>query len=199
MPNWVSITLTVDGPHEDLYEFYTGIPALALKGKETSILKSFIPEPEDPDIDHLMWQLDNWGVKWGDRDTECRELFHSDDMAHTTAVFNFSTPWHFPLVGFMTITSMFPTLRFQFEIHEECGLFAGFIVMRNGHHLFGHTFSDDDWDGPLETDDDWDEFDSWKRSRLGELCDDAEQVGWEGMEDRKPAPFGYGPDEVGPF
>ena len=202
MPNWVMTTLTVDGPTDDFYKFHNAVPAFANpddKEAETSILKSFIPEPEDEDTDWYEWQVNNWGVKWGDCRTWCDELFHTDDHEYTTGVYKFDTPWHFAIIGFITVSSLNPTLRFQFEMREEGGFFAGFIVMRAGLVRFAHSFSDDEYDGPMETEDDWDKFDEWKRGIMGELCDLAEKHGWEGMEERQPSPFGYGPDDRGPF
>lgn len=203
MPNWVYTNLTVDGPRMVVNMFDDGIgqfPQGDHTQRHAGILRSYIPEPEHTDGDWYEWQVKNWGVKWGDCHTQPERLrVNRSNTKYATAVYRFETAWGFATPGFQTVSRMFPSLRFQFEVIEEAGFFSGVIIIVNGKILFEKLFSEQDYKGELKTADDFNMFDEWKRSRMDIIFDEAETIGWDSMEEarkKEPAPPMY---TTGPF
>lgn len=176
MPNWVQTSLEITGPKSELDRFASMLKTKEVEHwngsttKELRLIESFLPCPEElyevkspvreeqaelaqqmmdkyGATDWYSWQYDNWGVKWGDSETEL------DDSYEKGLFYRFQTPWGTADVAFLKISAMFPELRFQFFYDEEAGFFCGCHVMKNGEIVFEEMFSpaadyneDVDWD-----------------------------------------------------
>lgn len=153
---------------------------------EMKIIESFLPCPEElyevkspvreeqnelaqqmlekyGATDWYTWQYENWGVKWGDSQTEI------DDSYTTGLFYRFQTPWGSADAAFTKISAMFPELRFQFFYDEEAGFFVGCQVMKNGEIVFDEMFSpaadyneEVDWDN----DESMRKYEDWKNDNI---------------------------------
>lgn len=89
------------------------------------------------------WQRKNWGVKWGDCNTQL--LATIDDQA---LGFTFDTPWGPPTVGLLTISAGWPTLLFEIKYFESGMQFQGEWRAQGGRVLHDtHAFYDGDRGG----------------------------------------------------
>lgn len=165
--------------------------------KDLQILEAFVPCPpelyeivspvraEQADLaaemldkhgatDWYAWQYDNWGVKWGD----CRTTLDNEEVIDGQLVYRFETPWGAAEVGFMKVSALFPTLRFQFYYDEEAGFFAGAHVMRNGEILFEEMFAPCEYEGEIDWDDEESalKYDAWKLENQDRIESEADMV-----------------------
>jgi hypothetical protein len=145
MPNWVDITLVVKGDNHLREKFHSGIKEV---DGELRIFDSYVPCPQEltngmaPARDQILaknniekygapdwysWMNRYVGTKWGDCHTV---LIKVSRVAHT---YHFDTAWSLPHEGMITMTKMFPGLRFALrDVVEEGGFFMGSIVYWNG-------------------------------------------------------------------
>jgi hypothetical protein len=79
--------------------------------------------------DWYEWSCANWGTKWN---SYCAGIDEGDDGLLR---FHFETAWSFPTPIFMTLATMFPTLRFECACYDEGGNFAG-VGAFNGEPAF---------------------------------------------------------------
>lgn len=193
MPNWVQTSLEITGPKSELDRFASMVKTEDVEYKwtettvkEMKLIDSFIPCPaelyevqspvreEQAELaqqmmekhgatDWYSWQYDNWGVKWGDSDTEL------DDSYEKGLFYRFQTPWGTADTAFLKISAMFPELRFQFFYDEEAGFFCGCHVMKNGEIVFEEMFSpaadyneDVDWDNEESQR----KYEDWRNSHI---------------------------------
>lgn len=176
MPNWCSSSLTITGDAENIKRFTDGLNRD--ENGTIRIFRSFIPMPEGLentvsgwtsdeeeqarravlDAENILkyghanwydWQYANWGVKWGDCDSEII------DAGDTSISLYFMTPWGTANEAWKTISAMFPTLTFSFYHDEEGGFFAGADIYRNGEIVFEKMYAPSD--NPHERDFDDDE------------------------------------------
>lgn len=144
MPNWTNNCLSVEGNEQEVQDF---INKVTTEGDDTySILNTLLPTPTDlGDDGWYNWNISNWGTKWQDSDTT---LVIRDT---NYVFFRFDTAWAPPLVGFESISVMFPELTFVLT-YQEMGMgFVGCAGYLNG--IQSHV-EREDISIPEETEDD---------------------------------------------
>jgi len=195
MPNWVSTTASVTGSKEEIVKFLKGIT-------DNKILESYVPCPrelretlsgfsndeeamaelkkqQEANIakyghqDWYEWQYGVWGTKWGDSDTHFEPMSELSNGEYEVQ-FYFSTAWGPADKGFLTVSSMFPTLTFLFDYDEEAGFFAGLQVMKNGETIFEGMFEPCNYEGKFDYDDDEsiDKYEAWKNEQSDKIWDE---------------------------
>jgi hypothetical protein len=126
MPNWTNNCLSVEGNEQEVQGF---INKVTTEGNDTySILNTLLPTPTElyEGDDWYDWNVSNWGTKWQDSDTT---LVIRDT---NYVFFRFDTAWAPPLVGFESISVMFPELTFVLT-YQEMGMgFVGCAGYLNG-------------------------------------------------------------------
>lgn len=137
MPNWVTNTMTVTGPKDDLRSFI--IKAATPHDGDESVLSflNFIAPASPADIEGekwYNWNVNNWGTKWD----ACRPRMKQ--VIDGGAVYVFDTAWDLPLPVFVKMVEDFPTLTFEIRCLEEQGW---------GMEFLGEN-------GILQTTDEWD-------------------------------------------
>lgn len=75
--------------------------------------------------DWFSWQVANWGVKWGDIDTDV-------DVDGGSLFIRFDTPWGSPTEGLTQVSVLFPTLTFLVGYNEGGAGLLGAACFRNG-------------------------------------------------------------------
>jgi len=141
MPNHVKNKLLVTG--ENLSNFYEKLP------KSDGFINSLIPMPEElhgteaPNNDKearakfiklygagdwYYWQQENWGVKWGDYNTDAEEY---DDKI----IITFDSAWLPPEKAIATISDMFPELVFYLSYQEPGMGVKGHFVYVSGQRV----------------------------------------------------------------
>lgn len=128
MPNWCFNTLYIQGPQEDLDNFYDGIKSFKEdeedEGGDISIFNSYIPMPiYGANCD---WQMSNWGCKWGDCSTTI------EDSGQDCLEFKYDTPNTPGNIAVLNISKQFPTLQFYVEYAEPNMNFRGFMECEAG-------------------------------------------------------------------
>ncbi len=150
MPNWCVHRMTVSGPAAERAKFLKGID----KDKEGHllILQSHVPTPKElrnttspapkPKTDAertaqaaliekygacewYNWQHNNWGIKWGDCDTEHTAFKRTDR-------YEFNCPWGVPTPALIKIAKLFPKLTFTVRYWERGMEFKGVVVLKGG-------------------------------------------------------------------
>lgn len=185
---------------EPVYDFSKEYGSQQIGTREVevlSILDGFVPIPEELyEVTHPVraeqeelaqkmvdkygfadwynWQYENWGVKWGDCHTQLDDEQHDEPKL----VYRFDTPWGTAEKGFLQISKMFPTLRFQFRYDEEAGFFAGSHVMRNGEILYEGMFAPCEYEEEVDWDDEESmrKYDEWKYENQDRIDDEADMV-----------------------
>lgn len=113
------------------------------------------------------WQDMNWGVKWGD----CHTAFVEEALLSKllAVTYSYDTPWSTATTAFLSISGMFPELRFDFFHEEEAGFFQGCEVIKNGSVVLSSFFSPNDYNEEAPSDfysaeyQQWsDAFDKWR-------------------------------------
>lgn len=154
MPNWATNVLSIEGDNDKIAEFISKVKTdeqayphimqnlLPCPQELTDTVSGHIPETS-PDYAEWMqkkasnmekyghqdwydWQIANWGVKWGDSETELVAV--SDRRAE----YRFETPWSPPIAGFDAISEMFPELTFVLRYYDMGMGFAGCAGFHNG-------------------------------------------------------------------
>jgi hypothetical protein len=195
MPNWVSTTGSVTGSKEEIVKFLNGIT-------DNKILESYVPCPselretmsgftndeeamaelkkkQEANIakyghqDWYEWQYSVWGTKWGDSETHFEPMSELPNGEYEVQ-FYFSTAWGPADKGFLTVSSMFPTLTFLFDYDEEAGFFAGLQVMKNGETIFEGMFEPCKYEGEFDYDDyeSIDKYEAWKSEQSDKIWDE---------------------------
>lgn len=181
MPNHCQNHLTVNGPAEDVAAFVK-----ATEGHK-SLVNAFVPMPKELEgttspfrgtpeeaaelrakfggvTDWYEWQNANWGVKWGDYDTDL--LGQGDDYA----VFIYTTPWGPMDRAILSISEKFPTLTFETLFEEPGNSLLGVTIDQNGERVGEAYANSDDWPELVELPDgdfDWDAYED----AVGDLRD----------------------------
>ena len=195
MPNWVSTTGSVTGSKEEIEKFLKGIT-------DNKILESYVPCPSelretmsgfsnDEEAmaelkkkqesntakygyqDWYEWQYGVWGTKWGDCDTHFEPMSELPN-GEWEVQFYFQTAWGSADKGFMTVSSMFPTLTFMFDYDEEAGFFAGLQVIKNGATIYEGLFEPCEYKEEIDWDDDEsiDKYEAWKSEQSDKIWDE---------------------------
>jgi len=177
--------ILVEHVEEDVYDFNkTPIEKTGTRTVEQlRILESFVPCPKELyDVTHPVreeqaelakqmldkygtadwydWQCKNWSTKWGD----CHTVFDDEDIDNNgdcVIGYSFDTAWGTATKGFLTVSSMFPTLRFDFYYEEEAGFFQGCEVMKNGKLVYEKFFEPCNYGVEAPDYDDSDAWDKW--------------------------------------
>ena len=205
MPNWCHTSAILHGTEEEILAFVDGIND---KGGKYSILQSYYPCPPELNIvsgflsedhdgyaewkqaqesnlakhgftDWYEWCNEKWGTKWGDCDLEVHSFTKGDDGTAFVSL-HFQTAWSPAEAGFLHISKMFPSIRWEFQYDEEAGFYCGIVVMKNGEMLYEGLFSPaEDYKDELDFDDDEsvEKYENWRNERLGELEAQANGVG----------------------
>lgn len=71
------------------------------------------------------WRWEHWGTKWDSCDAE--DVSEGDDLMIT-----FDTAWSFPTPVVVELSKLFPTLTFNYDAHEESGMYDFTIEIKNG-------------------------------------------------------------------
>ncbi len=172
MPNHCLNNLDVSGPAEDVAAF--------VKATEShkSLVDAFVPMPKELEgttspfrgtaeeaaelrakfggfTDWYEWQNANWGVKWGDYDTEL--LAHKEGADY--AQFLYTTAWGPMAQAIASISKQFPTLLFEVVYVEEGCCLLGATAHKAGELVGEASVSHDEWPTLVELpngDYDWD-------------------------------------------
>ena len=158
MPNWSYNTTEITGDTETIAKFRTAIEATRdtttfSDDEGYSLLRTFIPRPESVEKDGTCydWSLNHWGTKWEDDN-------RMDDTDRRILLIG-QTAWAPPINGYMTVSTMFPTLTFTLGYQEESAAFVGAMTFRNGEVLAKREVDDSDPEMPAMGD----EEDDWER------------------------------------
>ena len=93
------------------------------------------------------WQTANWGVKWGDSDTQISK-WEDGSISGT-----FTTPWGPPIEGIIKISRQFPNCTFHLSWSEEGVCLIGAVRIVNGEQVQSYEIDDADWPDWNEDDD----------------------------------------------
>jgi hypothetical protein len=131
MPNWCENTVKVYGEQEELNKFCASFNVL----KNETPLTVLIPYPTKFDgpfgynNEGYNWCVANWGSKWHETDFFLKRFDFYVEL-------NFVSAWEPPLVGYLSISNMFPELIFSC-VYDEPGLcFMGASVFNAGSVLW---------------------------------------------------------------
>jgi hypothetical protein len=73
------------------------------------------------------WQVENWGVKWGDSYLKVFDIDEDNEQLELI----FGTRWNLPVAGLAAISKLFPTLEFLDDWEEETPS-KGYLLVRDG-------------------------------------------------------------------
>jgi hypothetical protein len=132
MPNWSYNTTEITGDSDEIARFRNAIEPTRdtdtfATDEGYSLLRTFIPRPQSvvDDGTWYEWGLTHWGTKWEDdnrlKTSESNRL-----------LFVGQTAWAPPIDGYITVSTMFPTLTFTLGYMEESDAFFGAMTFRNG-------------------------------------------------------------------
>lgn len=185
MPNWCHTRLEVSGTVQDVGLFVHGLgltdPDWPKEGSEPlSILDTYHPAPEPYDSG---WVHDNWGSKWSDCHTTYED--YDDNGKQAEAVFSFDSAWSPLSAGFVNVSRLFPSLRFELVYDEEGGFFKGAEVFQGGAVVFSEIYDPEkvyaaagcepvDWDNPASVE-------KWEQFQWNHLHDVAERASVWGL------------------
>jgi hypothetical protein len=141
------------------------------------------------------WQVNNWGVKWGDCETD----FHTKpqptghkDLWFTTA--SFQTPWGTASPAFRELSKKYPNCIFMADSDEEAGFFQGIEMHYEGALVFEDYFEPCNYPEEVDWDDDVsiDKYNEWKDENMDKIADSAfeylQNRGWIPMPIIPPKP-----------
>jgi len=115
------------------------------------------------------WQIGEWGVKWGDCDTEFHTKptpYYHKSLWMTSATFQ--TPWGVGVAGFIKLSKKFPNCLFMLDSDEEAGFFQGIEMMHGGEVVFEDYFEPCNYSPPTSEGMDWEDedqvlmYEDWK-------------------------------------
>lgn len=115
------------------------------------------------------WQLDNWGVKWGDSGSVVDALDPPRD-GHVAVTVAYDTPWGpFADDFWNKISRMYPDIEFT-NVYEEPGMcFSGGTRHHNGRMIASEHRQWDDVDFDLGEDEGWEKFTEYRDDLIGEI------------------------------
>jgi len=120
------------------------------------------------------WQIDNWGVKWGDCDTEIFDPIHTghEDVWCTQGYFQ--TPWGTATNAWKNISKQFPKCSFEFHSEEEAGFFTGTEVIVNGEVVYENYYEPCNYSEEIDWDDEKsvEKYEDWKAEKENEIHQD---------------------------
>lgn len=154
MPNWCSVTVTVEGNASDLQRFHDELNEKAENEGKVSVCGTFVPRPDDIGEDWYNWSATHWGCKWPDDMYFIDQLTPGDEQT----IISGQTPWAPPLEGYRAASALFPTLTFTMSWDEGGMGFMGAAVIQNGQILGIHEIDGadypmcDDWDDDSKVD-----------------------------------------------
>lgn len=131
MPNWANCRLWVDGPEEDVNDFFS---KLLVKKNDEMVLdySILVPLTEDGSYDYAManWK---WGTKWEGSDAS---------QCGWNCVY-FCSPWDGPYNFVKTVSEMYPELLFELTVVEGGCDFSYKTQFMNGNdnEIEGGTFA----------------------------------------------------------
>lgn len=144
MPNWCENHLTVKGEYIELAKMLSKFRPFTPDWETTpqnchrvKFIDQLIPMPEalegttSPSVkpNWYDWQLENWGIKWGDCETVCIVSYQGDEGM---AEIFFQSPWAPPIKALDKIAEMYPTLEFHIEYDEPGMDFSGEQIWKAG-------------------------------------------------------------------
>jgi hypothetical protein len=136
MPNWCNNTVTVEGEHQLLQQFYD-------ENQNSESLLSFakaVPEKESTCESHYA----TWGTKWDACDVEA--------YLEQNLCYSFQTAWSPPEPWFYAIVKKYPQLRFTMEYCEPMMDFEGIMEGEDGETIEScWSFTEIRWDELLES------------------------------------------------
>jgi Ferredoxin-like domain in Api92-like protein len=178
MPNWCENYLQVDGDKLEVLSFVNAVSAPISgepeDGEEYRICRSLLPLPENAhkildngiraftDIGYNT-ALAMWGTKWGDCDTTMLE-----SSTPVSANFYYQTAWSPMTEALLSISAMFPKLKFRQAYIEEGNAFCGGEVVENGLVMVRTDVTLDD--APLYDENDenkyYEDHQNWRNEKL---------------------------------
>lgn len=93
------------------------------------------------------WQTKNWGVKWGDSETNVTRYLDG------TISITYQTPWGPPTEGIITISKQFPNCSFTITYKEEGMCILGAARIENGEIVAESDADSSEWPDWSEDDD----------------------------------------------
>ena len=122
------------------------------------------------------WQIQNWGVKWGDCETNFDaepEPYDYEELWFVAGFFQ--TPWGTASEGFRQISEKFPNCAFMFSSDEEAGFFDGVEIMHNGTVAYENFYAPCEYAEDIDWDDDNQvaEYEEWKESKSDPIFNEA--------------------------
>jgi len=161
MPNWCVNELTVTGSVEELKKLTKKV-----KGeKEDLDFNKIKPTPEDLEkldapsnlplekskiliekygFDNWYdWQVNNWSVKWGASNSRLDDTLIDKGVIR----YEFDTAWNEPHEFLISLSQVFPSLRFRLKYYETGMCFGGITIYKNGEVVSGEYYENDKfWD-----------------------------------------------------
>jgi hypothetical protein len=153
MPNWVSNTINIKGPTEELLRFQDHINIKPEYYQEEDYggfsFHSFITLPEGTDKEEYIgsdgairgqhantispnhwytWNINNWQTKWDACDVEVVSSVHAFTNNVSTIYVSFTTAWSPPDPIWRAMSEMFPELIFAVWYEEEQGWGGEFTI-----------------------------------------------------------------------
>lgn len=164
MPNWVYNHMTLTGSRDDINTFMSKIQIPETKSagplklvaieltsntdspKDYRFFNSFVRMPEEIehlpyDPDRYNWERDNWGVKWGDNNTQIEKI------SDIEIKISFDTPWSFAQKFFEQFVKICP-LSFHIMWYEEQMYYGGELI-KSGENIVSHSYQDDSSERPF--------------------------------------------------
>jgi len=119
------------------------------------------------------WQIQNWGVKWGDCDTD----FYGSPAPcgyNNLWITNgyFQTPWGTATLAWTRISKKCPNCIFILDSDEEAGFFQGIEMVQDGEVVFEDYYEpceypeEVDW----EDDDSVQSYEDWKEKHMDDIA-----------------------------
>lgn len=128
------------------------------------------------------WEIDNWGVKWGDCDTE---IWDPAEQKNSWVVAGwFQTPWGTATNAWKNISKLFPKCSFEFHSEEEAGFFAGTEAIIDGVVVYENYYEPCNYSEEIDWDDDEsiEKYNDWKAEKENKINEDfilhLRETGW---------------------
>jgi hypothetical protein len=141
MPNWCENELIVVGDERDVLAFVKenrgseeqpdgSLPAISFNAK--------VPQPEDIGEGWYDWCSSNWGCKWEPNDDANCVIADNGESAEYWLV----TPWGPPEPWLVSVSKLYPSLRFQLRWIEEDEQVLHTYFYRNGSEISSDEFAE---------------------------------------------------------
>lgn len=120
------------------------------------------------------WQVENWGVKWGDCDTGFEVSpapYGHKDLWMTSGAFQ--TPWGTATQAWMKISKKFPNCVFILDSDEEAGFFQGIEIVHDGDVVFEDYYEPCEYPEEVDWDDDdqVEAYHEWRDSHMEKISE----------------------------